>query len=233
MSQHTAAGYAAFIFDLDGTLIDSAPDIAAAVNTYLREQGHAALEVAYVERFIGNGPRRLIQDILIDQGIVLDETALDGAVQAYIRHYRRHPASHTRFFPHVKEDLESLHAAGIRLGICTNKPHALTHQILDLLALSPLVEVALGADAVPACKPDPGHLRAVAQHMALADGAWAYIGDTLVDQVTAAGVGVPFFVVPWGGGGEVHVPAAQRLQRLRDLLSYKIAALASGPSTRT
>ncbi|QDD64707.1 HAD family hydrolase [Herbaspirillum seropedicae] len=233
MSQHPAAGYDAFIFDLDGTLIDSGPDIAAAVNAYLQEQGHAALEVAYVERFIGNGPRRLIQDILLDQGVAFDEATLDEAVQAYIGHYRRHPASRTRFFPHVKEDLESLHAAGIRLGICTNKPHALTRQILDLLALSPLVEVALGADAVPACKPDPGHLRAVARHMALVEGAWAYIGDTPVDQATAAAAGVPFFVVPWGGGGQVQVRPAQRLQRLRDLLSYKIAPLAARPSTTT
>ncbi|NUT59877.1 HAD-IA family hydrolase [Herbaspirillum sp. C9C3] len=233
MSQDRASRYQAFIFDLDGTLIDSAPDIAAAVNAYLQEQGHAALEVAYVERFIGNGPRRLIRDILLDQGIVLEDAALDDAVQAYIGHYRRHPASHTRFFPHVKEDLENLHAAGFRLGICTNKPHALTRQILDLLALSPLVEVALGADAVPACKPDPGHLRAVARHMALPEGAWAYIGDTPVDQATAEAAGVPFFVVPWGGGGEVQVLPSQRLRRLRDLLSYKIAPLATPPSTTT
>ncbi|BEV15440.1 HAD hydrolase-like protein [Herbaspirillum sp. DW155] len=226
-------GYDAFIFDLDGTLIDSAPDIAAAVNAYLQEQGHATLEVACVERFIGNGPRRLIEDILMDQGIAVDEAALDVAVQSYLGHYHRHPARHTRFFPHVKEDMESLHAAGIRLGICTNKPHALTRQILDLLDLSPLVEVALGADAVPACKPDPGHLRAVARRMALVDGAWAYIGDTPVDQATAAAAGVPFFVVPWGGGSEVQVLPGQRLRRLIDLLSYKIAPLAARPSTTT
>ncbi|MBG7618175.1 phosphoglycolate phosphatase [Herbaspirillum sp. AP02] len=226
MNQHAPTAYEALIFDLDGTLIDSAPDIAAAVNAYLAEQGRAALEVEYVERFIGNGPRRLIDDILIEQGVTLSASALDAAVERYIGHYRRNPASHTRFFPHVREDLTKLHAAGIRLGICTNKPHALTRQILDLLELSPLVEVALGADAVPACKPDPGHLLAVAAHMALADGAWAYIGDTAVDQATAAAAGVPFFVVPWGGGSEVRVEQAQRLHRLEDLLSYRISPLA-------
>ncbi|WP_044527812.1 HAD-IA family hydrolase [Herbaspirillum sp. B65] len=233
MKQDLARRYQAFIFDLDGTLIDSAPDIAAAVNAYLQEQGHAALEVAYVERFIGNGPRRLIEDILIDQEIAFDGAGLEAAVAAYIGHYQRHPASHTRFFPYVKEDLASLHAAGIRLGICTNKPHALTRQILDLLQLSPLVEVALGADAVPACKPDPGHLRAVAAHMALAPGSWAYIGDTTVDQATAAAADAPFFVVPWGGGSQVQVAKTQRLHRLRDLLSYRIAPLAARPSATT
>jgi phosphoglycolate phosphatase len=223
MNQHAHASYEALIFDLDGTLIDSAPDIAAAVNAYLAEHGHAALEVAQVERFIGNGPRRLIEDILVEQGVALGTAELDAAVACYIAHYRRNPASHTRFFPHVREDLAKLRAAGIRLGICTNKPHALTQQILDLLELSPLVEVALGADAVPACKPDPGHLLAVAEQMALAKGAWAYVGDTTVDQATAAAAGVPFFVVPWGGGSDVRVGQEQRLHRLKDLLSYRIA----------
>ncbi|MFJ3054378.1 HAD hydrolase-like protein [Herbaspirillum sp. NPDC087042] len=224
--------YAAFIFDLDGTLIDSAPDIAAAVNAYLRQQGHGELDTAYVERFIGNGPRRLIADILADQGIAIDEAGLSHAVEQYIGHYRRNPASHTRFFPHVREDLAALHDSGFRLGICTNKPHALTRQILDLLGLSPLVEAVLGADAVPACKPDPGHLLAVAARMALAPGDWAYIGDTEVDRATAAGADAPFFVVPWGGGGEVEVPPRQRLHRLSDLLSYRIAPLATSPSTK-
>ncbi|HZG18798.1 MAG TPA: phosphoglycolate phosphatase [Herbaspirillum sp.] len=227
MRQPSNYRYEAIIFDLDGTLIDSAPDIAAAVNAYLAEHGHAPLSVASVERFIGNGPRRLIDDILTEQGVHLDVAELDEAVEQYITHYRRHPASHTRFFPHVREDLASLHASGVRLGICTNKPHALTHQILDLLQLSPLVEVALGADAVPACKPDPGHLRAVAAQMSLADGTWAYVGDTPVDQATAAAAGAPFFVVPWGGGSAVRVQPAQRLQRLADLLSYRIAPLAA------
>jgi phosphoglycolate phosphatase len=99
MSQHAHATFEALIFDLDGTLIDSAPRIAAAVNAYLAEQGHAALEVAQVERFIGNGPRRLIEDILVEQGVALGTAELDAAVASYIAYYRRNPASHTRFFP--------------------------------------------------------------------------------------------------------------------------------------
>ncbi|MFR0656780.1 HAD hydrolase-like protein, partial [Pantoea sp. SIMBA_079] len=89
------------------------------------------------------------------------------AVQSYIENYHRNPAEKTRFFSHVREDLQSLHAAGFRLGICTNKPHALTQEILKILELDRLIEVALGADAVPACKPDPGHLRAVVERMNL------------------------------------------------------------------
>ncbi|WP_244610662.1 HAD-IA family hydrolase [Microvirga pakistanensis] len=213
--------YSALIFDLDGTLIDSAPDIAAAVNVYMAERGWPELDVAYVEQFIGNGPRRLLLDIFIDKNLPADDATVDDAVQCYIENYRRNPAGKTRFFNHVEEDLHRLHKAGIRLGICTNKPHALTHDILRILKLDEIIDVAMGADAVPACKPDPGHLLAVVERMELEPGAWAYIGDTKVDKKTAEAANAPFFVVPWGGGGDVPVEPHQRLQRLTDLLGHR------------
>lgn len=216
--------YSALIFDLDGTLIDSAPDIAAAVNVYMRSNGWPNLEVDYVERFIGNGPRRLLLDIFIDKGLPSDETTVDAAVKSYIDNYKREPANHTQFFPHVREDLRALHAAGFRLGICTNKPHSLTQQILTILGLDSVIEVALGADAVPACKPDPRHLLAVAERMGLAEGSWAYVGDTNVDKATAGAIGAPFFVVPWGTGSSVEVAPEQRLARISDLLAYAMQA---------
>lgn len=220
--------YTAFIFDLDGTLIDSAPDIAAALNVGFRGNGWPELDPRYVERFIGNGPHRLITDILDDQGIPYDAAAVERAFQGYLRAYLDDPAGRTRFFDHVPEDLAALRAAGIRLGICTNKNHAVTAMVLEQLGLADVFDAAIGADVVPACKPDAGHLFAVADAMGLAPGSWAYIGDTRVDQATARAAAVPFYVVPWGGGAGVDVASGQRLTRLSDLLQHGPNPTAAG-----
>ena len=213
--------YSAIIFDLDGTLIDSAPDIAAALNAGFAENGWPELDPRYVEMFIGNGPHRLIRDILEDRQIAHDDAAAGRAFEGYLAAYLSDPAGRTRFFDHVREDLAALRAAGIRLGICTNKNHEVTQRVLEQLGLAGMFEVAIGADAVPACKPDPGHLRSVAEAMAIEDGSWVYVGDTKVDQATAAAAGVPFYVVPWGGGAGVEVEKGFRLTRLADLLPQR------------
>jgi len=210
--------HSALIFDLDGTLIDSAPDIAAAINAGFACNGWPALDARYVERFIGYGPRRLITDILADQGIHHDDASVQIAYDGYREAYMADPASRTRFYPHVREDLEALHGAGIRLGICTNKTHDITAKVLAHLRLDHLFEAAIGADAVPACKPDPGHLLAVAQKMDLHPGTWAYVGDTNVDRAAAVRADVPFYVVPWGGGPKIATISDYRLTRLADLL---------------
>lgn len=219
--------FSAFIFDLDGTLIDSAPDIAAALNVGFRRNGWDEAEARYVERFIGNGPIRLIRDIAADRGMTVTDAEVESAYAGYLEAYLREPATRTTFFPHVREDLAALRAAGIRLGICTNKTHSITGQVLRTLGLDSLIEVAVGADVVPACKPDPGHLRAVAALMKLAPGTWAFVGDTNVDRATAEAAAAPFFVVPWGGGAAVPCPADRRLSRIADLLRHTAAATPS------
>lgn len=214
----------AVIFDLDGTLIDSAPDIAAAVNLYLTSSGWGAQDTDFIEQFIGYGPRKLLLDIFDHIGHPTDDASVDHAHKAYLNNYWQAPATHTRFFDHVQEDLAELADSGLRMGICTNKPHALTQRVLDALGLASIFEVAIGADAVPACKPDPAHLMAVAQKMSLTGGRWAYVGDTKVDQSTARDADVPFYAVPWGGGLALDVPDGHRLTRLSDLLQARAHA---------
>jgi phosphoglycolate phosphatase len=214
---HRKARYEALVFDLDGTLIDSAPDIAASVNKVLERRGCPAQSVGFVERFIGFGPRRLLLDMFAALGLPTDDATVDAAMREYLVHYNHKPAEHTVFYPHVREDLAALRGAGMRLGICTNKPHDLSLKVLDILGIGSLFDVVVGADAAPACKPHPSHLLAVAERMGLNGDAWAYIGDTPVDQATAHAAGVPFYAVSWGCGRQLTVAAQWRLDRLIDL----------------
>ena len=209
--------FTSLIFDLDGTLIDSAPDMAAAVNTYLLAQGWPVQDTRFVETFIGHGPRRLLLDMFTALHLPTDAPSLESAHTAFMAQYWQAPTRLTQFYPDVRDDLHNLHAAGFALGLCTNKPQALTLRILEQLGIAPLFRAVVGADAVPACKPDPGHLLAVAEQMGLEPGTWAYVGDSGIDQATARAAGVPFFVVPWGGGAKVEVAQGYRLKRLRDL----------------
>lgn len=207
----------AIIFDLDGTLIDSAPDIAAAVNLFLAEHGWGPVATADVEKFVGDGPRSLLLRILDEQGLPTDDAFVAEAHAAYLANYARAPATHTRLFAHVPEDLASLRSVGFRLGICTNKPNALTQRVLAALGIDTLFAAAIGADAVPRRKPHADHLLAVIDAMGVARDEVVYVGDTDVDRACAANADVPFFVVSWGRGMLVPDTGATRIGRLADL----------------
>jgi len=209
------------IFDLDGTLIDSAADIAASVNTCFAVRGWPRQDVAFVARHIGRGTRRLLHDLLQALHLPQDETTLAAAVADYLVAYHSAPVRHTRLYPHVAEDLHALHAAGLVLGICTNKPQAITDKVLHALGIRHHFAAVVGADSVPACKPDPQHLLATAQRMGVPAGRCLYVGDSAVDQNTARVAGIPFYAVAWGSAAALCLPAARCLRRLGDLLEKR------------
>ncbi|WP_432255764.1 HAD-IA family hydrolase [Limimaricola sp. AA108-03] len=210
-------GPCAVVFDLDGTLIDSAPDMAAAVNRAFVAHGLEATDPGVVAGLIGNGAHRLVADLLARQRIPAAPSDIEALADAYLRCYADAPVVSTTIYPHVAQDLSALKAAGWRLGICTNKPQALTHAVLTGLGIDHLFDAIRGADAVPARKPDPGHLRAVIK--ALGVDRAVYVGDTEVDEATARAAGVPFRGVGWAAPGRLSVPEAERLARLSELLA--------------
>ena len=222
MMQDSNAKRRAIVFDLDGTLIDSAPDIAVAINRVMVDLGHPPLSVDYVEGFIGDGSRAMLRRIFEDHGLSLGAAALDEQLSNYMGYYAEAPASHTRFFEHVRDDLETLHSAGVKLGVCTNKPHRLTALVLKELGISQFFSCALGADAKPVArrKPDANHLLAVIGGLNETVESTLYVGDTEVDRTTAHNAGVPFFLVSWGGGRFLETENDTRIERLADLLAF-------------
>ena len=171
----------AIVFDLDGTLVDSAPDLHAAVNRMLAECGKAPLSLETVTRFIGNGIPNLVRLVMRERAIPQEEEAHMNALM--LRHYTAHPVDLTRPYDGVRAALTSLRAEGYKLGVCTNKFRAPSVQILDALDLSRFFDVVIGGDSLPVKKPDPAPLNAAFSD--LKAPPLLYVGDSEVDAETA------------------------------------------------
>ena len=178
----------AIIFDLDGTLIDSAPDIHAAVNRVMGDIQAPLFEFPQVKSFIGNGVPVLIQRVMAARD--LDSADHAALVSSFLGYYEADATTLTRPYPNAVEALKSLRARGHKLAICTNKPEVPTRSILAEFALSDLFKTVIGGDTLAHKKPNPAPLvRAMAD---LGDGPAIFVGDSEVDAETAQRAGVPF-----------------------------------------
>ena len=180
---------ASIIFDLDGTLIDSAPDIQTVANAVLAEFGAAPLSLKQTRGFIGNGAAVFVQRMFALRE--LPHADLAPALQQFLQRYEG-AVSLTKPFPGVRQCLEDLLGQGHSLGICTNKPLKPTHAVLQHLNLAGYFQVIVGGDSLPMRKPDPAPLMAVATE--LKHAKVVFVGDSEVDAKTAQAAGVPFWL---------------------------------------
>lgn len=202
---------AAMVFDLDGTLIDSVPDVAAALNRLLAEEGRRELSVAEVKTLVGEGARVLVEEAFVLTGRAADDVDVPALVDRYKAFYAAHPADHTIIFPGAVAALERLARSGRLLGVCTNKPHDLSLLVLDALGLSPYFAAVLGGD-FPRRKPDGEHIRETLRRMGAEDGPAVMVGDSATDVAAARDAGLPVVVVTFGyGGDEAHLLGADAL----------------------
>ena len=185
----------AVIFDLDGTLIDSAPDIHATANRVMADFGFAALSLPQVQQFVGKGLPNLVARLLAHHG---QNPAGPLFAPAMARFETEYLSAHglTTLYPGVLDALQSLQASGAALGLCTNKPLAPAQAILRHFGLSPLFAAILGGDSLPVRKPDPEHLHATAR--ALGRATVIFVGDSEVDAETAQAAGLPFVLFTEG-----------------------------------
>lgn len=184
------------IFDLDGTLVDSVPDLHAAVNRMLDEESLAPLDLTRVRNFIGNGVAVLVQRAMAAHGEAVADARLAALEARFMAHYLRAASDRTRLFDGAGAAVRALAERGYRLAVCTNKPLRPTHQILQAFGLSPYFQVVIGGDSLPLRKPDPAPLR---QAIADLGGLPAlYVGDSEVDAETALAAGVPLLLFTEG-----------------------------------
>lgn len=177
------------VFDLDGTLIDSAPQIHAAADKVFSTIGLPPFPYATVRGFIGNGVAVLVARLMAYQGLEPDPALQAALVADFIRTYEI-AFDLTTLYPGVVPALDTLSAVGFRLAICTNKPLGPTHAVLRHFGLDHLFPVVIGGDSLPQRKPDPAPLRAALDQ--LGAGKALFIGDSEVDAETSLSAGVPF-----------------------------------------
>ena len=188
------------IFDLDGTLIDSAPDLAHALNRLLAEFGRPPLDLATVRRMVGDGAPELVRRALTAGGAVVDPTAMPELFERYRGFYLATATLSTRAYPGVKETLAALRAAGYRMVVCTNKFQKPTMKILDFLDLTGFFDGVAGGDVVPARKPDPRHLLAALALVGGGPDQAVMIGDGINDVSAAKAAGIPTLLLDSGYG---------------------------------
>ena len=182
-------------FDLDGTLADTAPDLAAALNHTLGALGRPGIDPGSVRNLVGHGARALIRKGLAVTGSTSEELVERG-FPIFLEYYGANICTGTRLFPEVDPALDVLRAAGIRLALCTNKPESLTHLLLDALGWTGRFDSVIGGDTLAVRKPDPAPL-----HEAIAragGGRAAFVGDSITDADTAKAARLPFVAVSFG-----------------------------------
>jgi phosphoglycolate phosphatase len=193
-------------FDLDGTLVDTAPDLVGTLNVLLAEEGLAPLSLDAARPFIGRGARWLIERGFQAAAAPLEAGRIPALFDRFIARYDVHIADESRPFPGVVEALETMKAAGGKLCVCTNKLTGLSMNLLDALHMSHLFDAVVGADAAPAAKPDPRHLTtAIAAAGGTVDRA-ILVGDAATDAGAARAAGVPLILVSFG---YTEVPARE------------------------
>lgn len=192
-----SARFSAVVFDLDGTLIHSVPDLTVAVNKLLAEEGREPLTEAEVGPMVGNGAGVLIQRAFAARG-GMPGPQVTPYLERFIAHYEPNATVLTHLWEGVKDSLERLKAAGLALAVCTNKPSGATRQILRDLGIEHLFAVVVGGDDVPALKPDPSHVNAVLDRLGVAHDQAVYVGDSINDVLAAKGARVRCIVVSFG-----------------------------------
>ena len=193
----------AVLFDLDGTLLHTAPDLAAAANGALAECALPAIAPEVVERFVGAGIDELVRRCLAHLGLAKDGALFEALREAYMRHYEAQNGVRARPYPGVVEGLAAMRAMGLLLGVCTNKSARFTLPLLERSDLAHWFSVVVCGDTTARKKPHPDMIEYAARQWDTSVAHLVMIGDSANDAAAARAAGCRVWVVPYGyNGGE-------------------------------
>ena len=208
----------AVLFDLDGTLLDSAPDMLAAVNAMRALRDRPAMTLEALRPHVSKGARAMVGASFPD----VDADTREGWIPEFLDHYRRELGLHGRPFDGVEDLLSAIEAAGSRWGIVTNKPEYLARLLLPRLGWDTRCAVLLGGDSLPVRKPHPEPLLHAARQLGVEPADCVYVGDDERDIVAARHAAMPSVVALWGYRLDEDDPLAWKADRMvespRDLL---------------
>ena len=189
------------IFDLDGTLIDSVPDLAISINLMLQELKHAEFNESTIRQWVGNGALTLVKRALsgsvkIDE--TLDSKVVENALEVFLKAYSQNLATSTKIYPNVATTLKALKEKNYRLTIVTNKPFTFVEPLLDKLGLNNIFELILGGDSLKEKKPSPMPLLHVCKVFEVSIEKSIMIGDSHNDILSANACGMQSIGVTYG-----------------------------------
>ena len=187
-----------FVFDLDGTLVDTAPDLLGALNVVLALEDAAPVALPEIRQMVGNGARVMIQRGLKARGKAVSDERFEELMAAFLGHYEIHIADESAPYPGVERALNELAADGAKLAVCTNKPEKLSLLLLEALGLRPHFAAVCGADTFPVRKPDPLHLIGTIERAGGEVSRSVMTGDSRTDRETARNAKVPCVLMDYG-----------------------------------
>lgn len=214
------------LFDLDGTLVDSAPDLAKAVDAMLTQLGKPPAGLENVRHWVGNGAPVLVRRALAGKSdwqppAPGDDAIFQDALSIFYQAYEQHNGRHAVVFEGVVECLEHLKAQGCRMAVVTNKPQQFVAPLLDQLGLASYFELSLGGDALPVKKPDPAPLLQAMTQLGGTRGTTVMVGDSAADVDAARAADIPCVAVRYGynfGGSVDSLGADAVVNSLTELL---------------
>ena len=187
-----------FIFDLDGTLVDTAPDFKNSINYMLNELNESEVSLEEIRNWVGYGARELIRRTVVDKNIPHDEQRIEEMLKIFLLHYTHNIDDDSVLFNNVRNVLEFLKDNGIKLAVCTNKMERLSNILLEKLNVLHMFDYLVGGDSLSKSKPDPYPLLNICEKLNTEISDSIMIGDSVTDLNAGKGAGMPVVLVSYG-----------------------------------